>query len=465
MIDPVFRYDTWARIKAAFSVVASNVIKLIWIAACIILVAFVLQDLSKDLVIIEPISVPRVLADNGYTPEVAGRRLRDALDEYALEAGSVMKGPTISPRDELPNIVVPKIDISLDTILSSIRTILHYRDRLDVSGELVFRDNLAWPRLRVDGREAYTSPIGFEVEKFDELLVAAAPAVMEQIRPYLVASTIYVSDKKKAIEKADEIIAAFPASDVNVQWAYVLKGLYVLEGQLFSQQDYAEAEDFLRTAIRLNNANAMAHYNYGRLLRKEGRSEDAIAEFRRVIKIDPTLWFVHDSLGFALAEQDKLDDAIVEEKRAIKIDPKLPFAYNKLGIALGRQGKLDDAIAEFRHAIEVDPKYVFPRLNLVTALNEQGKLDDTIAEYKRAIEIDPNRAVAHDNLGIALEEQGKLDDAIAEYERAIEIDPNDAMAHNSLGDALKEQGKLDDAIAEHKRAFAIDPEAVSEDIF
>jgi hypothetical protein len=158
------------------------------------MVLFVLRDLSQELVTIEPISVPKALSENGYTPEVASRRLRDALGDYALKANSFMKSPTISPRDELPNIVVPKIDISLDTIISSIRTFLHYGNRRNIAGEFIIRDKLAWLRLRIDGREAYTSPIGFDTERCDELLAAAAPAVMEIIRPYLVASTLYETD-------------------------------------------------------------------------------------------------------------------------------------------------------------------------------------------------------------------------------------------------------------------------------
>jgi hypothetical protein len=139
--------------NAAISAAPSYVLKLVWIAACVAIVIFILRDLSQDLVTIEPISVPKSFSENGYTPEVASRRLRDVLGDYTLEAGTSMKGPTISPRDELPNIVVPKIDISLDTVLASVRTLLHYGNRRSISGEFTLRDKLAWLRLRVDGKE------------------------------------------------------------------------------------------------------------------------------------------------------------------------------------------------------------------------------------------------------------------------------------------------------------------------
>jgi hypothetical protein len=43
----------------------------------------IVQELQNDLIAIEPIAVPKALSEIGYTPEVAGYRLRDALNTYA----------------------------------------------------------------------------------------------------------------------------------------------------------------------------------------------------------------------------------------------------------------------------------------------------------------------------------------------------------------------------------------------
>lgn len=149
---------TWDRLKAVASASVGQAAKLLWIALCILLFILVVRDLSTDLVAIEPISVPKAFSDNGYTPEVASRRLRDALSDYANKANTSMKNPSIAPRDELPNIVVPKIDLSLDTVVSAVHSVLHYGSRRTVSGEMIVRGKLAWLRLRVDGREVFSSP-------------------------------------------------------------------------------------------------------------------------------------------------------------------------------------------------------------------------------------------------------------------------------------------------------------------
>jgi hypothetical protein len=145
---------SWENLKAAVITSVNNAAKLLWLGACIVFVGFVVKDLSTDLVAIEPISVPKAFSENGYTPEVASHRLNDALNVYVTGAGSLMQAPNVAARDELPKFVIPKIDLSLDTIVASIRSLLHYGSRRTISGELIVRGKLAWLRLRVDGSGA-----------------------------------------------------------------------------------------------------------------------------------------------------------------------------------------------------------------------------------------------------------------------------------------------------------------------
>jgi tetratricopeptide (TPR) repeat protein len=74
------------------------------------------------------------------------------------------------------------------------------------------------------------------------------------------------------------------------------------------------------------------------------------------ISIRSTHWHTTINLGLALAGQGKLDEAIAEYRHAIELDPKNGDPHNNLGLTLKDQGKLDDAIAEYHHAIELNPK-------------------------------------------------------------------------------------------------------------
>jgi Flp pilus assembly protein TadD len=395
-----YRGLTWERVKAVASASMNNAAKLLWIALCIFIFVIVVQDLSKDLITVEPISVPKMLSEDGYTPEVASRRLRDALSTYAGKANTSMKSPSIAPRDELPNIVVPKIDLSLETVVSSIRSVLHYGSRRTISGEMIVRGKLIWLRLRVDGQEVFSSPDGFSLENPDELFVAAVPVVMEKIHPYLVASTLYDGDPVKGIEKADKIIAILPPSNVNVQWSYILKGHFLMR-----QKDYVRAESLFRTAIHLNEANSVAHFNLGNALRDQNKHEQAIAEYRRAIEIDPKDADAHVNLGSVLSQQLKLVEAIAEYRRAVEINPTEAVAHFNLGVILDYQGEFDEAIKEYREAIRINPKHSRAHNNLGFILRDRNNVDDAIAEFRLAIEADPNNHIADNNLKAALREK------------------------------------------------------------
>jgi tetratricopeptide (TPR) repeat protein len=436
----------WLKLKTYFQTAAGwvarmatfgNVIALSWVIIFIVIAVLVVEELARDVVTIEPISVPKTLADNGYTPEVASHRLLDAIQHYARDnkVASLMEELDIAPSDELPDFVVPKIDLSLNALVSSIRSVLHYGTGHRISGELIAHDKLAL-RLRVDGREVYSS--GFDFENPDDLLTEAAPAVTGKIKPHIGALALYHIRPDEAVEKAEDIIADPQQSDVSVQWAYVLKGRYASDHGKF-----AEAEAMQRKAISLNWSNTTPHNNLGLVLRRQNRYDEAITQFRRVISINPRSAVAYNNLGLVLGEKalpdGSQDDAIAQLNRAIELDRHAALPHYNLGRSFGRQGKLDDAIMEFHRAIALDPKYVPGYIELAGVLYRQHKTDDAIAELHRAIELDPKNASAHDDLGLALSRQGKTDDAIAEYRRAIEILPDYKNAQEHLDKALQAQ--------------------------
>jgi hypothetical protein len=381
-----YRALTWQNLKATANVAVSHVSKFGLIASFIVISVFVARDFTSDVVVIEPIAVPKAILESGYSPEVASRRLRDALGDYAIKADSRMQNSSITPRDELTNIVIPKIDISLDAIVSSVRSVLHFGNRRTISGELTLRRELAWLRLRLDGEEVFSSQIGLDRENPDELFIAAAPAVMGKIRPFLVASTVYDTDPAKAMELADDIIARLPADDINVEWSHILKGLFSI-----ANYDYVEAEPTLRYSVRLNKANPVAHNALGLALFWQGKDDEAMAEFYRSIELDPKYSRPHNSLGMAFFRRGKIDDAIREYRLAIKLDPKSAPARLNLGVALNNQGKNDEALKECRLAVRLGPGYALSYSCLGDALRSQGKLDEANVEYRRAIDLDPIR--------------------------------------------------------------------------
>jgi len=124
----------------------------------------------------------------------------------------------------------------------------------------------------------------------------------------------------------------------------------------------------------------------------------------------------------------RLDDAIAEYREAIRLNPEYATAHNNLGNSLATKGELDEAIAEYLTALEINAELFEARANLAMAHNnrgnslaQKGDLDGAIDEFHRALEINKNLFEAHANLGNALRLKGQLKEAIAEFQVALRI--------------------------------------------
>ena len=127
----------------------------------------------------------------------------------------------IAARNELPDFVVPQIGLSLRTIASTIRSALR-RNGYAISGELTLQDSKYALRVRIDGQQVFST--NYEAENPDDLMAKAAPKIMEVIRPSVHAMVRYRFRNEEGLRKADEIIAGYDESNVNVMWAYLIRG-------------------------------------------------------------------------------------------------------------------------------------------------------------------------------------------------------------------------------------------------
>jgi tetratricopeptide (TPR) repeat protein len=405
--------------------------KLPWAVVIVIIVAITIRGLTERVTVIQSLSVPQALADRGFTPTVAGDRLRDALAEFIEAAKSHMHSPEIAMPGELPDIAVPSVGISLDTIMSSVRTLLGITRSRTITGEFTIAGGRLWLRLRIDGRELYTSGEGVDPERPDDLLKAAASAVLGEIKPYIVASSLASSDPAQALDRIDSIVSRYPESDDNVAWAYNLRG-FIYD----KQKNYADAIAALNKAIRLDGHIAAFHVNLAAVFDDQGDHDKANAEYRRAIKDDPRSATARNNLGVALRNIGKSGEAVVEHREAVGLDPGNSRFHSNLCAALHDTGERDEALAECRKAVKLDPKDAAALNNLGFMLEDAGKADEAIADYRQAIKIDPSYVLAHRNLGDALRGKGMTQDAIAEFQAALKIDPADAYAAKALKDMV-----------------------------
>lgn len=127
----------------------------------------------------------------------------------------------------------------------------------------------------------------------------------------------------------------------------------------------------------------------------EGDYDRAVELYKNSLAIFPTAE-AHTFLGWTYHFQGKIDDAIAECKRAIEVDPEFGNPYNDIGSYLIQLEKYDEAIPWLERAIAA-PRYEprhFPHFNLGRAYAAKGMLTRAGECFKESLRIEPRYALA-----------------------------------------------------------------------
>ncbi|MFH1277192.1 MAG: tetratricopeptide repeat protein [Candidatus Eisenbacteria bacterium] len=220
---------------------------------------------------------------------------------------------------------------------------------------------------------------------------------------------------------------------------------------------YRDEQTLWSDTITRNPHAWLAYNNLGKVLAKQGRSEEGARLFRKTLEIDPGFAEAHVNLGLYHLRRGDVDGAITSLEAAVAVRPGFAVAHRNLGDAYGKKRMYDKAIGECEKALDLEPNHGETYLVLGVAHHGKGALDQAAEAYRRAIAIKPDLAVAHYNLGLVHRDGGRLDEAAAEFERAIAANPVYVEALNELGNTYLRKGDPARALTAYERSLAIDP--------
>ena len=230
--------------------------------------------------------------------------------------------------------------------------------------------------------------------------------------------------------------------------------------QLDAADKLDEAIAELRESLRIQPNYAQAHYNLGAVLLKQKKYDEAAREFKRAVRANPDYAEAHFYLSTLLLAKDDPAGALEHLRRAIKIRPDYTDAHFALGNVLMRQRKFDQAAAEFQRVTRAKPELAEAHFNLGVAMLGQRDWERAAARFERAIQIETEYVKAYVSLGMVRAIQGDFDGAAAQLEQAIRINPDSTATRNDLGVILLRQKKFAEAAAQFERVLRIRPDFV-----
>jgi Tfp pilus assembly protein PilF len=126
-----------------------------------------------------------------------------------------------------------------------------------------------------------------------------------------------------------------------------------------------------------------------------GRLQQAETLYRRSIAEFPTAE-AHTFLGWTYSFSERYEEAIAQCREAIAVDPEFGNPYNDIGAYLIAQGKLREAIPWLERATEAvryEPRH-FPWANLGRVHEALNDPEHALEHYVKALELEPTYRVA-----------------------------------------------------------------------
>ena len=223
---------------------------------------------------------------------------------------------------------------------------------------------------------------------------------------------------------------------------FLLSPLVVAAG-LFAGYAHPSADQ--NTTLQSSREDAYRANNIGVALLEQFNYKEAAVEFRRALKLEPSLALARVNLGIALYNLPDADGALRELKAAADALPASPQVHYMLGLIARSQNVTVEGIAEFQRVLQIDPRDPGANINLGQLYMQQRKYPEAITSFRAALANEPYNVTATYNLAMALTRSGERPEGLAMMQK-FQVLRTKGYA-TTIGQNYLEQGRYAEAIA------------------
>jgi adenylate cyclase len=189
--------------------------------------------------------------------------------------------------------------------------------------------------------------------------------------------------------RAIEIDLNFAAPHAGLALAAISD--YVSGWALDPAQALDEAERWARRAVELNDQEPVSHMALGNMLLWRRGHEGALAEFRRVITLDPNFAQGYSATGLALMYAGRAAEALEPIAMAMRLDPHYPaIVLHFLAQANFSLGKYETAAQQLVDRIARNPGTDASRMLLASCYGHLGRVEDARSTWAELLKVNPD---------------------------------------------------------------------------
>jgi tetratricopeptide (TPR) repeat protein len=136
-----------------------------------------------------------------------------------------------------------------------------------------------------------------------------------------------------------------------------------------TQQQHYNTLDEIKTLFLINEKikqirQYLPHFRLGKVLLSRNFVEEAIANFKRVVELNPQFVRGHIKLGQAYFKKGEYENSIRSFLDAYKLNPNYPDISNNLGVVYTKTGNFSAASKFLSKVVETKPEYKQASFNL-----------------------------------------------------------------------------------------------------
>lgn len=254
--------------------------------------------------------------------------------------------------------------------------------------------------------------------------------------------------------KAIETLERVPETSLLYRTAVILIGLCLDE--LERSEDGAQR---IKSIVEADPSDLEAAVALGNLYRSHDRFAEASDAYTIGIKTitDATEadWRIYYLRGITYEQSERWEQAEADFRRALELNPDQPQVLNYLGYSWVDMGlNLDEALNMIRTAVDLRPNDGFIIDSLGWAYYRLGRYPEAVDQLERAVELRPEDSVINDHLGDAYWQVGRKREAMFQWAHARDLDPEEQELPKILD-------KIENGLKDEQSAT--EPSAASDD--
>jgi len=234
------------------------------------------------------------------------------------------------------------------------------------------------------------------------------------------------------------------------------RNLIYVAGSLGALEQFDDANNVYRTAVKTDPKNAEAWVAWGELLTRKYKESDGIENYKKALEIDPKM--PEARLNYAKnvsnTDAEKAEELFTE---VIEVNPNMPTAHTFAATQFIESEQYEKAMDSINKALAVNPQMAEAFSLAATSYYLQGNSAEFNKYKDRVLAANPQYSKLYYTLAESAVSVRLYKDAVAMAREALKINPRDWDAMTTLGINLQRIGQEQEGTEVLEAAFKGDP--------